>query len=228
MFFSRDNWIGKGATSPFEFDVANKYGFAGRIDYYAPVEGLRIGLSGYYGQSMHNSYPHDKEGAGKKYDYVKGAVSIGSVDFSYDAHNIIVRGNADYGHLSDASDISQIKKNLSSNIAPYNKTNVGKNAYSVAIEAGYDIFSLINSMREHNQKFYVFGRYEAYDSYIRPSKSTQDYPSTDRKAFAVGVNYKPLPQLVVKGEYSKRLLKSQFEDEPSVSIGIAYEGFFTK
>ena len=36
----------------------------------------------------------------------------------------------------------------------------------------------------------------------------------------------PVPQIVVKGEYSKRFLKSKYNDEPSVSIGVAYQGFF--
>lgn len=59
--FSRDGWINAGAGSPFEYKVANKYGFATRLDYYV-TDGLRLGLSGYYGQSMHNTFPHDMEG----------------------------------------------------------------------------------------------------------------------------------------------------------------------
>ena len=43
---------------------------------------------------------------------------------------------------------------------------------------------------------------------------------------AVGVNYYPIPEIAIKAEYSHRFLKSQYNDEPSVSIGVAYEGFF--
>jgi hypothetical protein len=46
------------------------------------------------------------------------------------------------------------------------------------------------------------------------------------KRFAAGINYHPIKQIVVKAEYSKRLLKSLYNDEPSVNIGVAYEGFF--
>ena len=35
-----------------------------------------------------------------------------------------------------------------------------------------------------------------------------------------------IDEVVVKAEYSKRLLKSIYNDEPSVSISVAYEGFF--
>ena len=41
-----------------------------------------------------------------------------------------------------------------------------------------------------------------------------------------GVNYYPIPQIVLKADYSKRYLKANYNNEPSINIGIAYEGFF--
>ena len=55
--FSRANWIQKGTSSPFEFEVANKYGFLARVDNHT-IPGLRIGVSGYIGQAMHLSLIH--------------------------------------------------------------------------------------------------------------------------------------------------------------------------
>jgi hypothetical protein len=40
------------------------------------------------------------------------------------------------------------------------------------------------------------------------------------------LNYFPMSQIVVKGEYSIGLLKSRYNNEPAVSIGIAYSGWF--
>lgn len=229
FMFDRENWIQGGAGSPFEFKVANKYGFAARIDNYT-LPGLRVGLSGYYGQAMHNSYPHEFEGEDangnkKTYDGTKGRVTIGAIDFTFNRYNWIVRGNADYGYLSNASTISKIKRNLTSNNAPYKKTPVGKNAVAVGIEAGYDVFSQIGKLREDNQKLYLFGRYEYYNSYI-PAKDQAKYEYTGKNRMAFGVNYYPIPQIAVKAEYSKRFFKSQYNNEPSVSLGVAYQGFF--
>ena len=229
FMFDRENWIQGGAGSPFEFKVANKYGFAARIDNYT-LPGLRVGLSGYYGQAMHNSYPHEFEGEDangnkKTYDGTKGSVAIGAIDFTFNRYNWIVRGNADYGYLSNASTISKIKRNLTSNNAPYKKTPVGKNAVAVGIEAGYDVFSQIGKLREDNQKLYLFGRYEYYNSYI-PAKDQSKYEYTGKNRMAFGVNYYPIPQIAVKAEYSKRFFKSQYNNEPSVSLGVAYQGFF--
>lgn len=229
FMFDRENWIQGGAGSPFEFKVANKYGFAARIDNYT-LPGVRVGLSGYYGQAMHNSYPHEFEGEDangnkKTYDGTKGRVAIGAIDFTFNRYNWIVRGNADYGYLSNASTISKIKRNLTSNNAPYKKTPVGKNAVAVGIEAGYDVFSQIGKLREDNQKLYLFGRYEYYNSYI-PAKDQAKYEYTGKNRMAFGVNYYPIPQIAVKAEYSKRFFKSQYNNEPSVSLGVAYQGFF--
>ncbi len=220
--FGRDNWIQGGAASPFEFKVANTYAGAARIDNYS-VKGLRLGLSGYYGHSMHNTAPNDLHT--KLYDSAKGAVAIGAFDFTYDDYNLIVRGNATYGHLSDASTISDAKRNLTSNNAPYQKTDVGSNAFSLGVEAGYDIFAHIAKLHEDDQKFYLFGRYDYYNSYAAGVKKSQ-YGYTLKNRVAVGINYYPLPQIVIKGEYSHRGLKSFYNNEPSVSIGIAYQGFF--
>jgi hypothetical protein len=52
------------------------------------------------------------------------------------------------------------------------------------------------------------------------------YQWCGKQRMALGVNYYPMPQIVIKGEYSKRFFKSQYNDEPSVSLGIAYCGFF--
>lgn len=229
FLFNRENWIQGGAGSPYEFKVANKYGFAARIDNYS-ISGLRLGLSGYYGRAMHNSFPHELEGKDennnvKTYDHIKGNVAVGSFDFTFNRYNIIARGNVDYGYVGNAATISDIKRNNAANNAPYQKTPVGKNAISIGVEAGYDVFSQVESMHSKEQKLYVFGHYEYYNSYM-PAKQQPPYEYTKKIRMAFGLNYYPLPQIAVKAEYSKRFLRSLYNNEPSVSLGIAYEGFF--
>ena len=41
-----------------------------------------------------------------------------------------------------------------------------------------------------------------------------------------GVNYFPIPQVAIKANYANRMFKSGYNNEPSINIGIAYEGFF--
>ena len=219
--FTNTGWIHKGHKSPLEFDVANKYAGALRIDNYT-IPGLRIGLSAYYGHSIGNTYPAEKDGISATY---KGQVAIGAIDFTYNGHNWIVRGQADYGHLGDAEQLKYMYNRRNSKSPYKHSAFVSSNAYAIGIEAGYNIFSQIEKMRQQNQKLYVFGRYEAYNPYASDTKGTA-YDYTAVKRAAVGINYMPIKEIVVKAEYSKRFLKSVYNDEPSVNIGVAYEGIF--
>jgi len=225
MLFNRDRWIHHGAGSPFEFKPANQYGLAARVDYYA-MPGLRLGVSGFYGNSAHNTYPNDLKGENKPYDKVKGTVAVGSVDMTLNRWNWIVRGQADYGYVGDTEKLNTIKdaKAHASN-SPVKSAMIGKNAVAVGIEAGYNVFSQIERLRRDQQKLYVFGRFEYYDSYIPASnKEMFDYTNVHRLAF--GLNYYPIPQIGIKADYSLRKLKEPYNNEPSLNIGVCYEGFF--
>lgn len=221
--FSRNGWAHGAAGSAYEFKPANKYGFVLRADNYT-IDGLRIGLSGYYGLAMHNTYPNLYEGKGRINNKVRGNVFIGSFDFTYDKYNWIVRGQATYGSLSGADKISAIKANTR-DTSPYDKTAVGKAATALAIEAGYDVFSQFTKLRQSKQKLYIFGRYDYYDSFI-PADGQQKRDYTRAKKITFGLNYYPLPQIVVKADFAKRMFTSRLNNEPSINIGIAYEGFF--
>ena len=219
--FTNTNWIKKGPSSPLEFEVANKYGVALRIDNYS-IPGLRIGVSGYYGESIGNSFPRNANGVDAEY---KGQVAVGAIDFTYQGHNWVVRGQADYGYLGDADQLKYVYNRLNSKSPYKHSAFVSKNAYAIGIEAGYDLFSQIQKLREDNQKLYIFGRYEQYNPYASNTKGTA-YDYTEVKRMAVGLNYHPVHQIVIKAEYSKRFLKSLYNNEPSINIGVAYEGFF--
>ncbi len=217
--FSKDRWINGGAASPFEFTPANKYGVAARIDNYS-IKGLRLSVSGYYGHSFNNTLMADHG----KYRDVKGAVAIGTFGFAYNNSGWIWRGNFDYGNLSDADIISSYNRGQSST-SPYKRTHVGKGAVAAGTEAGYDIFRLLS--KEDGRKLYLFGRYEYYDAYI-PTESAPSYRWTERHRIAAGINYYPVKEVVIKAEYSQRFFHKEFNNEPSVSIGVAYAGFFSK
>lgn len=221
FLFDRDHFVHYGANSPYEYRVANQLGYVARVDNFS-LKGLRAGLSVFYGRAMHNSYPHDLHNT--RYSDTKGRTFIGALDFACKVRRLIVRGNADYGYVGDATTISTIKRNLSSNNAPYRKTPVGRQAMVAGMETGYDVFPWFGIM---GCPFYVFARYEYYDSYI-PASDQQDYPYTDKHRIAAGFNWFPIPEIAIKGEYSHRFLKAPYNNEPSISLGITYTSFFKR
>ena len=217
--FGNKGWIHDGAGSPYEFKMATAYAGALRIDNYS-IKGLRLSVSGYLGNSANNTL-----NATGKYKGLHGTVAIGAFDFLYNDHNIIARGNFDYGHLSNSLEITTANMSTRSD-SPSPKTNIGESAIAIGIEAGYDIFSQIASMREREQKFYVFGRYDYYDSMYKTVKNMTDEKMWSRQKVTAGVNYYPIPQIAIKGEYSYRILSSQYNNEPTISLGICYSGLF--
>lgn len=220
--FGRKGWIHDGAGSPYEFKIANAYAGAFRIDNFS-VPGLRMSVSGYIGNTFSNTLNTNESQA---YKDVKGTVTIGAFDFHYNAHNWIVRGNFDYGHLSDAKLISQYNAGMP-NASPSPKQGVASDAIATGIEAGYNIFSQFSKIKDTEKKLYVFGRYDYYDSMYK-TKGVASYDWCGRNRIAAGLNYYPIKDIVIKGEYSIGLLKSRYNNEPSISLGVAYAGFFTK
>lgn len=219
LHFSKDKWINGGAASAFEFSPANKYAVAARIDNYS-IPGLRLSVSGYYGHSFNNTQMADNG----KYKSVKGAVAIGAFGLHYQGAGWIVRANADYGHLTDADIISNYNRGQSST-SPYKRTHVGKGAWTAGTEAGYDLLRFFPGKHPADSHLYLFGRYEYYDAYL-PTANAPTYTWTERHRIAAGINYYPLKRIVIKAEFSERLLHSQYNNEPSFNIGIAYSGFF--
>ncbi|MGN1264564.1 MAG: hypothetical protein ACI4UL_01995 [Muribaculaceae bacterium] len=238
--FTAEDFVHYGATSPYEFKVANTLAGAARIDNYS-IPGLRIGVSGYYGHTFSNTLKY----AGDSYAGVKGALSIVSLDFALKRWNWIVRGNALYAHLGDADAISAYNKANSTHHKyqdgnPYHDTNIASSAVSYGIEAGYNIFSQIRRLSGSRHRFYLFGRYEYYNSMASGTYKSQ-YKYTEKHRYAFGFNYQPLNEIVIKGEFSKRLFNNPdnnglapdsplyvhpYNSEPSISISIAYCGWF--
>lgn len=218
--FGSQSWIHDGSASPFEFKIANNYAGAFRIDNYS-VPGLRLSLSGYIGDSFRNTlYPTD----GEKNKGVHGTVAIGSFDFCYNNYNFIARGHFDYGHLSDSKRISDFNIAMSKN-STSKRQKVAEAAISTGFEAGYDFFSLSRPLSQKGMKFYLFGRYDYYDSMYKMQKDAKD-EWCGRQRVAAGFNFYPIRDIVIKGEYAIGLLKSKYNNEPAVSLGIAYSGWF--
>ncbi|WP_295940671.1 hypothetical protein [uncultured Alistipes sp.] len=219
--FNSQNWVGGGGGSPYEFKIANSYAGAFRVDNFS-VPGLRIGLSGYVGNSFSNTLSPTN---GSTYKDVNGTVLIGALDFHYDAHNWVVRGNFDYGHLTNSAEITSFNMTQRKS-SPSPKQPVASDAIVVGVEAGYDIFSQILKLKANKQRFHIFARYDYYDSMFRTDDKVARREWCGRQRIAAGVNYSPIKGLVIKGEYAVGLLKSQFNNEPSVSLGITYAGLF--
>jgi hypothetical protein len=192
------------------------------VDNYS-VPGLRIGLSGYYGYSALNSLKWERY----KNNNVKGSVGIGALDAVYNAHSIIARTNILYGHLVNSYALSMINKRLPSG-SPASRTDVASDVLSYYVEAGYDILSLVPKCKNKEDRLYVYGHYGFYDSMYKTDDRLTPKGWSSKHIISGGINYYPVKEIVVKAEYSFRRFKSQYNNEPAFSLGIAYSGLFVK
>ena len=219
--FNDAGWVHNGSASPYEFRPANGISSAARVDW-TGIDGLRLSLSGYVGNSFSNDITTTVYSETSRYYGAKGTVIIGAFDFAYRNRWLTVRGNADYGHLGDADLISSRNKNQTTMTGnPYPHTTVGEVAWDAGIEAGVNLLAWGNS----RGKLYLFGRYDHYDSFV-PAEGLTDVEWAERQCFSAGINYCPLPEIAIKAEGGVRLLASQFNSEPFVAVGVTWTGFF--
>ncbi len=218
-FGSRD-WVAGGSGSPYEFKLASSYAGAFRIDNFS-IKNLRLAVSGYAGNSAGNTLEPDK------YKGFNGAVTIGSFDFNYGSDHLIFRGKVTYGHLTD-SELITIANLSSRQGSPSPKTPVASDAIASGMEAGFDLLSLFSSERSGDNKLFLFGCYDYYDSMLSTEGSVVDNECWGRQRVGAGINFKPMDELVIKAEFSHRIFSSQYNNENTFSIGIAYAGLFTR
>lgn len=218
--FNNANWIQGGATSPYEFEIANSYAGAFRLDN-TTIPDLRLGVSGYFGYSAPNSLKWERyKNAG-----ADGELMLGTFDATYKAHNIWARANLLYGHLNDFYTISTINKNLPS-ASPSPRTNIASDVLSYYIEAGYDVFGLCEKTKNRNERLYIYGHYGFYDSMYKTDRDIPAKGWSKKTIFSGGINYYPLKEVVIKAEYAFRKLDKPYNSEPTLSLGVAYAGWF--
>lgn len=187
---------------------------------------LRLSLSGYAGTSFRNNLSPTTN---SKYAGVKGLVSLVAFDWNYTGHGVIFRGSATYGHLGDAALISAYNKSMSKTSIS-KRENVASDAYSVGAEIGYNIFHPIPKLRDSRQSLYLFARCDTYDAQAR-IEGTKNYWTGWHKV-SCGLNYMPLPEVVIKGEFGYGILHqnpystTRYNNEPYVALSINYCGFF--
>lgn len=227
--FGNSSWIHYGSASMFEYKLGTTLAGLARLDFY-PLFGketastLRISLSGYAGTSFKNTY---EPTTGTDYQNVKGLVSIGAIDWNYSGHGVIFRGSCLYGHLGDAEAISTFNRTMPKN-SNSKRQHVASDAYSCGAEIGYDFFSLNAKLREKHQQFFLFARYDIYDAMAKTTTVRKYWAG--RQKLSAGINYLPIPQVIVKAEYAHAWINAspnlKYNDEPYVALSVAYVGMF--
>ncbi len=220
--FDRNHWAGSAKQGIFEEDNFTSPGYVGRINYRG-VPGLRLGFSYYY---CRNAGSNSDKPQTYNFDL---PVNIWSVDAQYKNRWVIARGNILQGRIGNSSQLSARNGRLS-NLSPYSRTSpIAQKAVSYGVEAGLRLKGLVHAGKMPD--VIPFARYEYYNP--QEKVKTDGYSSTvadlrlKTSMWVFGVNYRPLPYLVLKADYTtRRIGGGKYNDENEFALGVAFTSWF--
>jgi hypothetical protein len=223
------HWIKGGKQGLFETDNFTSPAYVARLNYRG-VPGLRLGASLYWN-------PRSQKNCDKlvTYDGIGNVnVFLYSFDAQYSNRYFTARGNFLHGNVSNSRALSAANKQYSS-LSPYSrKSPIAKTAMTYSVEAGLNLKSIFNG----NDKFPVIYPFAHYEYYNPQEKGEVGQVMDERcqvSMWTAGLNWKALPNLVVKADYTTRQIgtskifgTSSYNSENEFGIGIAYSGWFFK
>ena len=211
--FSSANWAQRGGQGRFETLNAENLALHARLDV-ALADETSVGVSGYVGDSADNRPRPDLDAS--------AVVGIVDVHGQLQRGPVTVRGAALYGWLGNADLVSRANRNLP-NALGVRRTPVGSAAYGVGLEAGLDVVGLLGAAGL-GDRLDVFGRVDATDTMAAVAGDVFDNPRWQRTAWTGGLNWRPVEPVVVKAQFSHRLLgTSEDRVENTASVGLGFE-----
>ena len=174
-----------------------------RLDYTA-IDGLVVGASLYYGDSGQD-LPFS----------LNTFLYEGHVDWTW--KGLEVRALAVVAKVDGAEDLNNYLV-ARDELDPTDFDPVGDEMRGWYVQAGYDVFSLL---RPGAASLTPFVRYEAYDTQDKVSGGFTASGKNDVKLTSVGLNFKPIEEIVIKAEY-------QFYDDDAdrlsdqMNVGLGY------
>ncbi len=218
--FDRKTWAGNGKTTMFEYENFTSPAYVVRVDYRG-IPGLRAGGSWYYCNDIGANA--DKPATYAAYGDIP--VRIYTVDAQYTNRFLTFRGNCVFGNLGKSDRLSQANQNLGNN-SPYTRTTpVAKRAVSYGAELGLNLQGMASSPGW--PVLFPFVRYEYYNPQEEVTARQGADPREKVSLWTAGLNWKALPGLVFKADYTtRRIGGGKYNSENEFAVGVAYVGWF--
>jgi hypothetical protein len=161
---------------------------------YAPqaLPGVTVGGSAYVGNSGQN-----QTFAGKNPDVL---VQLYEAHAQWKYRGLEWRALGSWGHINNADILSaHSKANAIAAGKPEDAQTIGSENYGWYTEVGYDILPLI--FKDTSQYLAPFFRYEQLDTLAEVPTGFLDDENMDRHIYQFGLQYKPIPNVVIKADY---------------------------
>ncbi|MGH8549140.1 MAG: hypothetical protein ACRERU_11185 [Methylococcales bacterium] len=180
--------------------VAEDLAWVMRIDYTPPVHpGLTFGGSAYLGNSGQNQLY-----AGQQ---INVFTQLYETHIQWKYYGVEFRALGAWGHIGDAGVLSLDRGQT-----------VGKSNYGWYTEIAYNVLPILIDTDQYLAPFF---RYEHFDTIASAPSGFADNPNLDRQVFQFGLQYKPIPNIVIKADY--RNFSAKVGDVPDeFNIGLGY------
>jgi len=177
----------------------NKPTFSAKLDHYG-IQGLRLGLSGYFGRTQAEDNVDDIDGSDV------GIAMIG-VDARYALRRFTARGQFINASISDTEAYNNLYD-----------ANLGSRLQGWYLEAAYNLLP-----QTKKQQLFAFTRYEDYDTHASVDGDLLRNLSYDRNEWTFGLSYKLAPGAVVKADYQVKDnadLNNNMSNQLNFGIGV--------
>ena len=136
----------------------------------------------------------------------------GDVQFLY--RGFEARALAVYTSLDDAERINALNDFTGDE-------SVGNEQWGYYLVGAYNVLSLAGFSSQYAQYLAPFVRWEQYDTQSSVPSGFQSNPANDRSDLTIGLNYKPIPRVVVKAEY-QWLDNAADDSRYQINFGLGY------
>lgn len=174
-----DNGIRNGRQNAAN-STLNTPTFSAKLDYYG-LPGIRLGVSGYYGNSQAEDDIEEIDGA-------TIGITMVALDARYAFRKFTARGEFVYGSLTDTNQYNILTGE-----------DLGSALMGFYVEGAYNILSL-----RAKQRLFAFARYEQYDTHAATEGDLLRNDAYNRRDITTGLSYHIANGVVLKGDYQFR------------------------
>ncbi len=190
----------------------NDVAFVSRVQY-QPVPYVTIGGSIFLGNTGQDQKINDPESPfnGDKFD---GFFQMYEADIQLQYAGFEGRALVTYTSLDDVARINALNDFEGDE-------SVGSEQWGYYVVGAYNVLSLADFTNQYAQYLAPFVRWEQYDTQAKVPTGFFRNPANNRSDLTIGLNYKPIPNVVVKAEY-QYLENNANESENQFNFGLGY------
>jgi len=190
----------------------NDVAFVSRVEY-QPLPYVAIGGSIFLGNTGQDQTIENAESQfdGDKFN---GFFQMYEADIQFQYSGIEARALFVYTTLDDVARINALNDFEGDD-------SVGSEQWGYYVVGAYNVLTLTDFSSQYAQYLAPFVRWEQYDTQAKVPSGFFRNPANDRSDLTIGLNYNPIPNVVVKAEY-QYLDNEANESENQFNFGLGY------